>query len=77
MTDALWISVDAFYNVGGESSIDGVEQNNMANTLRLGGGMGVYLGHGMDLGLNYEGVVMKPASEPDSQTFRLTLRQFG
>jgi hypothetical protein len=63
------------YNLGGETSIDGVEQDNMANTLRIGGGMGLRLWRGADLGLNYERVVAKPASEPCSQTVRFTLRQ--
>ena len=47
----------------------------MANTLRIGGGMGLRLWRGADLALNYERVVAKPASEPDSQTIRLTVRQ--
>ena len=75
VTDGLWLSVDAYYNLGGETSIDGVEQNNMANTLRIGGGMGLRLWRGADLALNYERVVAKPASEPYSQTVRLTVRQ--
>jgi hypothetical protein len=75
VTDGLWLSLDAFYNLGGENSIDGVEQNNMANTLRIGGGMGLRLWRGADLGLNYERVVAKPASQPYSQTVRLTVRQ--
>jgi hypothetical protein len=33
LTDALWLSADAYYNVGGETSIDGISQDNMANTL--------------------------------------------
>jgi hypothetical protein len=37
--------------------------------------MGLRLWRGADLALNYERVVAKPASEPDSQTVRLTLRQ--
>jgi hypothetical protein len=73
--DALWLSADAFYNVGGETSIDGVQQDNMANTLRIGAGMGLRLWRGADLGLNYERVVAKPAGEPDAQTIRFTLRQ--
>ena len=75
VTDALWLSLDAFYNVGGETSIDGVGQDNMANTLRVGAGMGLRLWRGADLGLNYERVVAKPAGEPDSQTVRFTFRQ--
>jgi hypothetical protein len=75
VTDRLWLSLDAYYNLGGETSIDGVEQNNMANTLRIGGGMGLRLWRGADLALNYERVVAKPVSEPYSQTVRLTVRQ--
>ena len=75
LTDALWLSVDAYYNVGGETSIDGTGQDNMANTLRIGAGMGLRLWRGADLGLNYERVVAKPSGEPDTQTIRLTIRQ--
>jgi hypothetical protein len=32
VADALWLSADAYYNLGGETSIDGVEQDNMANS---------------------------------------------
>ena len=75
VTNALWLSLDAFYNLGGETSIDGFGQDNMANTLRVGAGLGLRLWRGADLGLNYERVVAKPAGEPDSQTVRFTLRQ--
>src|SRR5215469_12305319 len=75
VTDGQWLSADAYYNLGGETSIDGVEQNNMANTLRIGGGMGLRLWRGAEFVLNYERVVAKPASEPYSQTVRFTLRQ--
>lgn len=44
LTDALWLSADAYYNVGGETSIDGIAQDNMASTLRLGTGMGCAYG---------------------------------
>ena len=60
LTDALWLSADAYYNVGGETSIDGTGQDNMANTLRVGAGMGAI-------------VVAKPAAEPESQTIRFTI----
>ena len=75
VTDGLWLSADAYYNLGGETSIDGVEQNNRANTLRIGGGVGLRLWRGAELVLNYERVVAKPANEPYSQTVRFTLRQ--
>jgi len=54
---ALWVSADAYYNVGGETSIDGVNQNNAADTLRLGVGMGLGVWGGSDIILNYERVV--------------------
>jgi hypothetical protein len=76
VTPRLWVSADAYYNVGAETSIDGVGQDNAADTLRLGVGMGAPLWRGGDLVLNYDRVVAKPAGQPDSQTVRLTLRQF-
>jgi hypothetical protein len=75
LTDNLWLSADAYYNVGGETSIDGASQDNMANTLRVGAGMGLRLWRGGELVVNYEVVVAKPPSEPDSQTIRLTFLQ--
>jgi hypothetical protein len=75
VTDGFWLSVDSYYNLGGETSIDGFEQFDMANTLRIGAGAGLRLWRGADLALNYERVVAKPASEPNSQTVRLTVRQ--
>jgi hypothetical protein len=76
LTDSFWLSADAYYNGGGETSIDGAPQDNAASTLRLGAGMGTRLWRGADLGLNYERIVAKPSGQPDSQTIRLSLRQF-
>jgi hypothetical protein len=75
LTDALWLSADASYTVGGETSIDGTGQDNMANTLRVGAGMGLRIWRGADLVLNYELVVAKPSGEPNAQTIRFTIRQ--
>jgi hypothetical protein len=75
ITPALWLSADAYYNVGGETSINGVGQRDAADTLRLGTGMGLTIRRGVDLVLNYERVVAKPAGQPDSQTIRMTLRR--
>jgi hypothetical protein len=47
----------------------------MANTLRIGAGMGLRLWRGADLVVNYERVVAKPSGEPDAQTVRFTVRQ--
>ena len=75
LTPALWVSADAFYNVGGETSIDGINQHNAANTLRLGLGMGLTVWRGGDLVLNYDRVVAKPAGQPDAQAIHMTIRQ--
>jgi Putative MetA-pathway of phenol degradation len=74
VTDRIWLSADAYYNVGGETNVDGLQQGNMANTLRIGAGMGLTLWSGAVLTLNYEAVVAKPTREPESQTIRLALR---
>lgn len=76
VTPRIWLSADAYYNVGGETSIDGVRQDNAADTLRLGAGMGARLWPGGDMVLNAESVVAKPENEPNSWGVRLTLRQF-
>ena len=72
---SLWLSADAYYNLGGETAIDDAEQDNMANTLRIGAGTGWRMWRGGEFVLNYEHVVMRPAGQPGSQTVRLTLRQ--
>jgi hypothetical protein len=75
LTDVLWLSADAYYNVGGETKIDGIDQDDMANTLRIGAGLGLRLWRGADFIINYERVVARPSGEPDAQTVRFTIRQ--
>jgi Putative MetA-pathway of phenol degradation len=75
LTDAVWFSADSYYNIGGETSIDGIGQGDKANTLRMGGGVGLRLWPGADFVVNYERIVVKPEREPYSQTVRFTLRQ--
>jgi hypothetical protein len=76
ITSRIWLSADAYYNVGGETSVDAMSQGNAADTLRLGAGMGAGLWRGADLVLNADSVVAKPASEPYAWSIGLTLRQF-
>ena len=75
LSPALWVSADAYYNIGGETSIDGVNQHNAANTLRLGAALGLTVWAGGDVILNYERVVAKPAGQPDAQAILMTVRQ--
>jgi len=76
LTPTFWASLDAYYNAGGETSVDDTPQGNAANTLRLGAGIGARLWAGGDLTVNYERVVAKPAGQPDAQSFRMAIRQF-
>ena len=75
LNPALWVSADAYYNIGGETSIDRVSQHNAANTLRLGAGLGLSVWAGGDVTLNYDHVVAKPAGQPDAQAVGVTVRQ--
>jgi len=75
LSPALWVSADAYYNIGGETRIDGVSQQNAANTLRLGLGMGLTVWAGGDVTLNYDRVIAKPAGQPDAEATLMTLRQ--
>ena len=75
VTDALMALGGRFLQCRRRDEHRWIDQDNMANTLRIGAGMGLRLWRGADLGLNYERVVAKPAGEPYSQTVRFTLRQ--
>jgi hypothetical protein len=59
----------------GAKPIDGISQDNMANTFRVGAGMGLRIWRGSDLVLNCERVVAKLSGEPDAQAVRFAIRQ--
>jgi hypothetical protein len=75
ISDKIWLSLDSYYNVGGETRVSGVDQDNAADTLRLGVGAGIRLWKGAQLMLNYDQVVIKPDSQPDGKSVRLTWAQ--
>lgn len=75
LSSKLWVSADAYYSIGGETRINGVNQDNAANTLRLGVGTGIGVWQGAQLVLNYEQTTVKPEGQPNSHTFRLKLQQ--
>ncbi|HMH13456.1 MAG TPA: transporter [Edaphobacter sp.] len=72
----LWASGDVYYNIGGQTRIDGVHQGNAANTLRLGVGSGLSVWSGGAVIFNYEQIVAKPSGQPASRTFRIKIQQF-
>lgn len=73
LTDKFWASADLYYALGGETQLGRMPQDDDANTLRLGVGMGVRVPYVGTLMLNYERVVAKPAGQPEGQSFRLTI----
>lgn len=75
MTEKLWLSVDGYYNVGGESYVSGEAQDDAANTLRLGVGSGMRLWQGSQLMLNWGQVVTAPGGQPEGMNVRLSLAQ--
>jgi hypothetical protein len=71
----LWVSGDAYYNVGGETRITEAYQGNAANTVRLGAGSGLRVWRGGEFVLNYEEVVARPSGQLVSRTYRLKFLQ--
>ena len=73
VTPDFWLAADAYYQWGGETHLDGVGQDNAADTWSLGAGLGWRLPSVGTLFLNYESTVSSPAGQPEGDTIRLTL----
>jgi hypothetical protein len=75
VTPRLWLSADAYYNFGGETLVDGLRQDNAANTLRLGAGAGLAVWPGGQLITTYEQTVAKPEGDANSIAVLLKIQQ--
>ncbi|MGM0661476.1 MAG: transporter, partial [Pseudomonadota bacterium] len=73
LTPDFWLTADAYYDRGGETRLDGVGQDNAADTWRLGAGLGWRIPSVATVFLNYETTVSSPAGQPEGDTIRLTL----
>jgi hypothetical protein len=73
VTPDLWFSADAFYDLGGETFVDGIGQENAADTLRLGVGLGLRLPSVGQLFIACDQAVSTPSGQPDTRALRLTL----
>ncbi|MEI4234393.1 transporter [Roseovarius sp. D22-M7] len=73
LTPDFWLTADAYYNWGGETRLDGVAQDNAADTLSLGAGLGWRIPSVATVFVNYETTVSAPAGQPEGETVRLTL----
>jgi hypothetical protein len=71
----LWLSADAYWDLGGETTLDGVAQDNALNTVRLGVGMGMRTWKGGQLMLNTERAVRENSGQSNTFGIRLSLAQ--
>lgn len=73
LTSNFWLTADVYYDWGGETRLDGVGQDNAADTWRLGAGLGWRVPSVGTVFLNYESTVSSPEGQPEGDTVRLTL----
>jgi hypothetical protein len=71
----LWLSADAYWDWGGETTLNGIEQDDAVNTVRLGVGMGLRTWKGGQLMLNTERAVRENEGQSDTFGLRLSLAQ--
>lgn len=67
----LWLSADALYTSGGETTTDGVRGGNVQRSLMMGLTAGLTLSQAASLTLSYGGVVRHNDSGRDGQIFRV------
>jgi hypothetical protein len=68
---AMWVSLDAFYSNGGETTMDGVAGNNAQEALSLGASAGVNLSRALSFKFSYGEVVSRNDDGPDGYMFRI------
>lgn len=73
LTSNFWLTADVYYDWGGETRLDGVGQDNAADTWRLGAGLGWRIPSVGTVFLNYESTVSSPVGQPEGDTIRMTL----
>ncbi|GLS32846.1 Putative MetA-pathway of phenol degradation [Mesorhizobium albiziae] len=71
LTKAFWLSADAFYSYGGETSVDGVEQDNLQSTLKLGVSGSFNFTPVDAVTVAFNSTVAKRDSTPSAQTFSI------
>ncbi|TJZ75489.1 transporter [Chitiniphilus eburneus] len=74
-TPAFWVSADVFYTWGGETQIDGTDQDNRADTWQMGVGAQLALSPKDAVSAAYINTVSKPDDAPDVQLFMLSYRR--
>ncbi|MNH34704.1 hypothetical protein D3C79_953170 [compost metagenome] len=71
---ALWASLDATYNKGGETRINGVNQDNQQENTLLGASLGFMLSPQFGGLIAYSDTVSERTGSPDVNTWTLRLQ---
>ena len=72
LNQMLYLSADAFYKVGGETSLDGVDADNSMNGFALGGSLGAYFSENINIKLSY-GSLLSGNDNLEGTMFRVFL----
>ncbi len=76
LTPAVWLSLDALFMGGGETSVDGVDQQNAQSSLGIGGTVGLNLSQAMILQATYGNPVAQNESGADAVVWRVRFSAF-
>lgn len=73
INQAMFLSADAFYTYGGETTSDGTNNNDKQSALMLGASFGMMVSRSASLKLSYGEVVYRNDDGPDGSMFRAVL----
>ncbi len=74
LNQALWLSIDALYEVGGDTTTDGVSDDNSQRSFNLGGTVGINLRRGFSGQISYGKTISSNTSGLDGHMLRLKLQ---
>ncbi len=67
----IWISADAFYSYGGETTTDGALNDDIQNALGVGGTLNLTLGPAFSMKASYGEIVYRNDHGPEGRMFRI------
>lgn len=66
----IWLSLDSMYRAGGETSLDGLANDNALNSFQLGGTFGAYFSSALGIKLTYGSVIGDSSNSLTGNMFR-------
>lgn len=70
--NSLWAAIDGYYETGGETSYDGVAQDNAIETLAVGATLGIVLSPQVAMRFSYRGLVHSNVEDASAHTLQVT-----